>query len=296
MRTTPNCLPCFIKQASYTADLATESPELRKEIIEAAAEIISSFDLKRSPPENAVYLYRMIAKLTGNPDIFAKLKTTSNQIALKMLPDLEDIIRRSINPLKTAALLSIAGNIIDYGSHQNFDIHQAVDECLNKDLAIDDLDLLRADLEQARNILYLGDNCGELVFDRLLINKLKQKVTFAVKEQPIINDALQIDAIECGLGSLCQIISNGTDCPGTPLQSCNTEFKQAFKEADLIISKGQGNFETLSEATAPIYFLLMVKCEVVASHVAKSANAAEGSIKMGDLVLMKKANGDATII
>jgi hypothetical protein len=190
--------------------------------------------------------------------------------------------------LRTAALLTIAGNIIDYGAHHDFNIRRAVDECLNKKLAIDDLDELRDDLHQARNILYLGDNCGELVFDTLLIKQFNQEVTLAVKEKPVINDALPADAEECGLRGLCRIISNGTDCPGTPLQSCNNEFKKIFSEADLIISKGQGNFETLSEATGPIYFLLMVKCEVVASHVAKSANRPIDSIKTGDLVLVKK--------
>lgn len=288
MRTSPDCLPCFTKQAAYTAGLATDSASLHDKIMTSAARIIASFDLELSPPENAVYLYRMIAEQTGNPDIFADLKNLSNQTVLKMLPDLKDKISQAADPLRTAALLTLAGNIIDYGSHHDFDVHRAVDECLNKDLAIDDLDELRADLHRAGKILYLGDNCGELVFDGLLIEQFNQEVTLAVKEKAVINDALPADAEECGLGGICRVISNGTDCPGTPLQSCNNEFKKIFNEADLIISKGQGNFETLSEIAGPIYFFLMVKCEVVASHVAKSANRPPDSIKTGDLVLMKK--------
>jgi hypothetical protein len=278
-----------MKQATYTAGLATNSRKLQQKVMERASRIIPSFDLELSPPENAVFLYRMIAEITGCSDIFANLKDISNQTALKMLPDLENRISQSADPLRTAALLTIAGNIIDYGSHHDFDIHRTVDECLNKDLAIDDLDKLRADLRQAKKILYLGDNCGELVFDTLLLKQFNQEVTFAVKEKPVINDALPADAEECGLGSLCRrIITNGTDCPGTPLQNCSNEFKRIFREADLIISKGQGNFETLSDASGPIYFLLMVKCEVVARHVAESANRPTGSIKTGDLVLMKQ--------
>ena len=288
MRTSPDCLPCFTKQAAYTVGLATDSRELQQKVIEKAARIIPSFDLELSPPENAVFLYRMVAEITGCPDIFADLKSISNQTALKMLPDLENRISQSADPLRTAALLTIAGNIIDYGSHHDFDIHRTVDECLDKDLAIDDLDKLRADLRQAQKILYLGDNCGELVFDTLLIKQFNQEVTFAVKEKPVINDALPADAEECGLGGLCRIITNGTDCPGTPLQSCSNEFKKIYREADLIISKGQGNFETLSDVSGPIYFLLMVKCEVVARHLAESANRPTDSITTGDLVLMKK--------
>jgi len=289
MLTSPDCLPCFIKQAKYTANLATDSREIQQEALEKAARIISSFNLNLSPPENAVFLYRMIAKISTNHDIFINLKNTGNQTALAMLPDLENRVCKSADPLRTASLLAIAGNIIDYGSHHSFNIHQAVDECLNKSLVIDNLDEFRIDLEQAKNILYLGDNCGELVFDRLLISQLKQKVTLAVKDRPIINDALKVDAIECGLDNLCHIISNGTDCPGTPLDSCSDDFKQAFREADLIISKGMGNFETLSEVSGPIYFLLMVKCKVVARHLSEITNPPANSINIGDLVLMKKS-------
>lgn len=288
MRTSPNCLPCLTKQAAYTAALATDSLKLQNEIMASATRLIATFDLALSPPENAVHLYRMIAEQTGNSDIFADLKNISNQTVLKMLPDLEHKISQSADPLRTAAILTLAGNIIDYGSHHDFNVHQAVDECLNTALAIDDFTELQDDLRQAKKILYLGDNCGELVFDRLLIKQLNQQVTFAVREKPVINDALAADAEECGLGDLCQIISNGTDCPGTPLHHCSNEFKKIFSEADLIISKGQGNFETLSGISGPIYFMLMIKCEVVASHVAEITNRPPGSIKTGDLVLMKR--------
>lgn len=313
MRTSPDCLPCFTRQATYAASLATVSPALQKKIVRKAAMIMAAFDLKLSPPENAVFLYRMIAELTGNGDIFAELKINSNQTALATLPALENIIDQSAEPLRTAALLAIAGNIIDYGSRHDFDLHQALDQCLGRVLAIDDLNEFRSDLLQARNILYLGDNCGELAFDRLLIKQwqppvaensergenagggecvslgqFKRATTFAVKEKPIINDALHADARTCGLDRFCRIISNGTACPGTPLANCSPEFRKAFGSADLIISKGQGNFETLSETAGPIYFFLMAKCGVVARHLAHCAKLPENSIKIGDLILMKK--------
>lgn len=285
MRTSPDCLPCFAKQAAYTAALATDSLKLQKEIVACGARLIDTFDLTLSPPENAVFLYRMIAEQAGNSDIFANLKRISNQTVLNMLPELEHKISQATEPLRTAAILTLAGNIIDYGAHHDFDVHHAVDQCLNTPLAIDDL---QKDLRRAKKILYLGDNCGELVFDSLLIKQLDQQITFAVREKPIINDALIADAVECGLDGLCRIISNGTDCPGTPLQHCSDEFKEIFSEADLIISKGQGNFETLSEISGSIYFMLMIKCEIVARHVAEITNRPPGSIKTGDLVLMKR--------
>jgi uncharacterized protein with ATP-grasp and redox domains len=229
----------------------------------------------------------MIAEKSGCSDIFADLKDLSNRKALDLLPELVKKVEESNEPLRTAALLAIAGNIIDYGAHHDFDINTSIEKCLHTKPAIDDLEQLRRDLDKAGKILYLGDNCGEAAFDRLLIAQTGEEITYAVKERPIINDALKEDAATCGLGDLCRIISNGTDCPGTPLEKCSEEFREIFAEADLIISKGQGNFETLSEVSAPIYFLLMVKCEVVAEHVAELTGRQPGSIKTGDLVLMK---------
>jgi uncharacterized protein with ATP-grasp and redox domains len=278
MNTSPNCLPCFMNQAEYTAGLATDSLSLRKEIMDQAAKLIPSFDLKLSPPENSVFLYRMIAEKSNNNDIFAELKAQSNRTALEMLPVMEDKIRYAPDPLDTAIRLAIAGNIIDYGSHQEFDVQKTIDRCLTDSLAISDLEVFKGDLRRAQNILYLADNCGELVFDRLLIEILDRPVTLAVKEKPIINDALRFDAEYCGLSLNCRIISNGTDCPGTPINNCSRDFLKEFEAADLIISKGQGNFETLSAIDAPIYFMLMVKCPVVANHIEEIA--ATGDVKI----------------
>ena len=286
MNTSPNCLPCFMKQAEYTAGLATDSLSLRKEIMDQAAKLIPSFDLKLSPPENSVFLYRMIAEKSNNNDIFADLKVQSNRTALEMLPIMEDKIRYAPDPLDTAIRLAIAGNIIDYGSHQEFDVQKTIDRCLTSPLAINDFEEFKENLRRAQNILYLADNCGELVFDRLLIEILDRPITLAVKGKPIINDALRSDAEYCDLSLNCQIISNGTDCPGTPINNCSGGFLKEFEAADLIISKGQGNFETLSAIDAPIYFMLMVKCPVVAKHIEEITTTLDVKINTGALVLM----------
>ncbi|MEN8142338.1 MAG: ARMT1-like domain-containing protein [Thermodesulfobacteriota bacterium] len=292
MRTSPDCLACFLRQAEYSADLATDSLPLRTAIMDKAANLIPTFALELSPPENSVSLYRMIAEMSDHTDIFSDLKKRSNRAALGMLPYLEDKLKFSETPLLTAARLAIAGNIIDYGSHQDFDVQKAIDECLTNELAINHLEEFQKKLRTAQKILYLADNCGELVFDRLLIEYIGKPVTLAVKEKPIINDALRKDAEYCGLDLSCRIISNGTDCPGTPLQNCSREFRREFEAADLIISKGQGNFETLSEIDAPIFFMLMVKCPVVANHVAEIADRPKDTIINGDLVLMEHNRGN----
>ncbi len=287
MQTTLDCLPCFMRQALYTARLATNSAELQKKILTQAAHLLPELDLNLSPPENSVALYRMIAETAGRPDPFANLKNESNQLALELEPLIRQRINNAHDPLAFAIKFAIAGNIIDYGAHHDFDARQAINSCIEQQLVINDYKELRREALAAKSILYLADNCGEIVFDGLLIEQLgPKKVTMAVKERPIINDALLADARKCGLDKICTVISNGTDCPGTPLHNCSEEFQEQFHNADLIISKGQGNFETLSNSKAPLYFLLTAKCPVVVDHVNEIA---EGDKKagLGDMVLLR---------
>lgn len=287
MKTTTDCLSCFKKQISYTAKLATDSPELQKEIAKQTEALLQRFDMTLSPPENAVFVYNTIAQISGCQDPFKNLKTASNELAKQLIPKVKKYISASSDPIFTAIKCAIGGNIIDYGAHHDFDAEKTITECIDQNLAINDYDQFLSDINKAENILYLGDNCGELVFDKMLIELLSKDVAFTVKEKPIINDALISDAIDCGLDQVCNILSNGTDCPGTPLNQCSKAFQEAFNSADLIISKGQGNFETLSEVDAPIYFLLTVKCSVVARHISELTNSGPEEIKVGDMVFMK---------
>ena len=284
MLTYLDCMPCFLKQALYTARLSTSSPQAQEEIMARAAGLLSELDFSRTPPENAAPLYELIAEISGCADPFSGLKKESNQLALDLRDEIRDMIRRSDEPLLAAIKFSIAGNIIDYGAHHDFDILETINNCSARELVLNDYEKLREDLRGTERILYLGDNSGEVVFDSLVIEQLDSEILFAVREKPIINDALREDALACGLDRQCQIISNGTNCPGTPLPRCSAEFREAFGQADLIISKGQGNFETLSEVNAPIYFLLSVKCPVVARHIFENTNR---SVQSGDMILLK---------
>ncbi len=288
MRTELDCLVCLYRQALNTARLATDSEKLQRRILTETAALLPRLDPALSPPENSIRLYRLIAKLSNNPDPYAQLKKTGNEHALRLRDRVQKSISTAHDPLFTAILFAIAGNIIDHGAPRNFDLDQTINDCLRKTPAINDYALLKEDLKKAKNILYLGDNCGELVFDGLLIELLPGKVTLALKEKPIINDALPADARLCGLDKICRVISNGTDCPGTPINLCGEEFKEAMAEADLIISKGQGNFETLSHLSGgpPLYFFLTTKCPIVAQRAREAAGAA-AEIGSGDTLLMR---------
>ena len=284
MLTYLNCMPCFLKQALYTARLSTSSLQVQEEIMARTAGLLSELDFSRTPPENATPVYELIAEISGCKDPFAELKKESNQLALDLQENIRDIIKQSDVPLFTAIKYSIAGNIIDYGAHHDFDILDTINKCSTRELVLNDYEKLCEDLNTAEKILYLGDNSGEVAFDSLVIEQLDQQILFAVRGKPIINDALREDAQFCGLDRQCEIISNGTNCPGTPLSRCSAEFREAFNQADLIISKGQGNFETLSEVRAPIYFLLSVKCPVVARHIFENTGR---SVQNGDMILLK---------
>lgn len=286
MLSTLDCIPCFLKQTLYAARLTGADNKTQKKILDEVSLLLPSLDMTLTPPENSTTIYELISRITACADPFAALKKESNELAISMRDDIRRTIQKADLPLLAAIKFSIAGNIIDYGAHQDFDIQQTIDSCLAKELAINDSDRLARDLKKARNILYLGDNSGEIVFDSLVVEQLDAEVTFAVKESPIINDALAADAKTCGLDKICAIISNGTACPGTPLEQCSPQFQEKFAKADLIISKGQGNFETLSQVAGPIYFLLTIKCPVIANHINEISGQ---SITNGDMVLMKSA-------
>lgn len=213
---------------------------------------------------------RIVRDVTGSNDPYRILKERYNRRALNLLPKMKEMVRESSNPFETAARLAIAGNIIDFG-HVNTSSHislsSIIDDTLKRPLSINHLLLLRRELSSARRVLYLTDNAGEIVFDRLFIEQIeghREKVVVAVKGKAVINDATMDDAKEAGLHHIVRIIDTGSDSPGTILEMCTEAFCSEFEAADLIIAKGQGNYETLSSSPGNIYFLLKVKCPTIA--------------------------------
>ncbi|MDW7773446.1 MAG: ARMT1-like domain-containing protein [Desulfobulbaceae bacterium] len=297
MRTGNECLLCLTRQAVAAAGLSSEDPAIRQRVANEIGKLIGCLDPSLTPPENAVTVYAKIAEITGINDPYKHLRQESNRMALGLRDSIRNRIRRSGQPFRTAVHYAVAANIIDYGTGRDFDAMRRLSDCLGQDLLFDDTERLRLELEKGagRKLLYLADNSGELVFDGLLVEQIKNmgwEVTAAVKSTPILNDATLEDAEECGMQDICRVITNGTGCPGTPLSSCSEEFRSFFHESDLIISKGQGNFETLSEADRPIYFLLTVKCAAVGKQIAdmRQGDAAD-RIENGEMIVMKGDGG-----
>ncbi len=269
MKTAHDCIPCLIRQTLNAVRLATPDEKVHISVLREALQAVSVMDLNLCPPLMGQHIHRLIREQTGSPDPYKSIKDMCNRYALALFPELEAMIRASADPFEAAVRLAIAGNIIDFGA--NIEVDQAVirdtiaaslSEPLNGDVPA-----LADAVRSAGKILYLGDNTGEIVFDRLLIVRLPAgRVTFAVRGGPVINDATMEDAIATGMTDLAPVIANGSDAPGTILDQCSDAFKQAFDAADLIIAKGQGNYETLSGNRKRIFFLLKAKCPVVAGQ------------------------------
>jgi len=265
-----DCIPCFVQQAVRAARHVSDDPDVQKRIVREALSCINAIDFSDPPPRAGQIFYRRLSEITGIPDLYQADKEMQNRLALELLPELKRQIEISPDPLLLATRLAIAGNIIDLGAHGNLaitDIQKAIKQALNESL-FGDWEEFKAAVNAARDILYLADNAGEIVFDRLLIELILAKpVTLVVRGAPAINDALRADAQSAGLDKLVEIIDNGSDAPGTLIGDCSSEFQSRFAAADLIIAKGQGNYETLSDEPHNIYFLFKVKCQVIAGQI-----------------------------
>ncbi len=280
MKTYYECLSCIINQTikNFTAVDKKYHDKILREVIAG----LSKADYSLSPPQLAKNTYDVISKYTGGKDAYAEIKKMSNQYILDLYDELKSLIDKSNDPFETALHLAVAGNIIDFGAKHNYSdkhIHEEIEKMLSADLSSSHTEELRTAINNAKQILYLGDNAGEIVFDKLFIEHLpKEKIIFAVRGKPVINDATMKDAEDIGLTDVVKVIDNGSGYPGTVLQSCSEEFQEVFNGADLIISKGQGNYETLSENRQNIFFLLKIKCDIVARDL-------NGNV--GDFVVLK---------
>jgi damage-control phosphatase, subfamily I len=267
MKTYLDCIPCFFKQALFAARAAVDDEETIKEVLDRVGALVSEIPMYNSPPETGREVYRIVREVTGVDDPFASLKAESIETALSRYPQFKQRVEASKDPLESAVRLAIAGNVIDFGANPDFQLEEEIQETVHLEPVINDCDAFRQNLETAQNILYIGDNAGETVFDRILIETMDRPVTYVVRERPIINDATMEDATRSGLGEVADIVSSGWDGPGVSLKGGSETFLRHYNRADLIISKGQGNYETLSGEQKPIFYLLKAKCPVIARNL-----------------------------
>ena len=219
-------------------------------------EELSAFPSNSTPPQLAYRIHQQVQQLTNNIDPYRDDKDQATQQALALYPELKKKVREASDPLEMAIRIAIAGNIIDLGVAESYDLEATLKRVLTQPFAINDLVALRSALARSVSVLYLADNAGETLFDRVLIESPELPVSYAVKAGPIINDATHEDAVAAGIDQIAEIIDNGSNAPGTLLDQCSELFRKRFAQADLIIAKGQANYESLSDSPAPIFFLL----------------------------------------
>ncbi len=260
------CFPCFLRQTLICLDAGDYPEQLRQDVMRNVLEEARHADMNESPAHFTSGMHRRIRGMLGD-DPYVSLKARYNRIAMELYTDMKRTIKQSSHRLSTAARLAVAGNIIDFGIFRFVDIDGTIHRALNEPFIVDHSEQFEDAVREADKVLYLLDNAGEIVFDRLLIEELVRRgkrVTAVVKGSPVLNDCTMADAGETGITQLCEVLDNGSDAVGTILEMVSDEFRQRFHEnGTLIISKGQGNFETLLGSDRNIFYLFQSKCEVV---------------------------------
>ena len=288
MKMTLPCIACFMRQAVETVQRATDDPHVRLEVIKEVCRLVDTVTEETTPPDFAEQLYATVYRMTGNPDPFVEVKREANALVMAIEPRLREVVEQSRDPLLVAVKLSIVGNSMDLGVvHEYGDVKGLAHRVLSTGLAMDDYGTFVERLRSARHVAVVGDNNGEIVFDRLLLEQMKRmnncRYTYIVRGGPVINDVTREDALAVGIDRLADIVDTGVAAPGLVLSTCSDAARRVFYEADMVVSKGQGNYESLSDASREMFFLLLVKCDVVAKDL--------GAPVGGAVVLRRDAGG-----
>lgn len=268
-----DCLPCVLRQVLEASRMATDKPEIQAKIMEKSVMILADYKSYRCSPDIVKDMHQVVKHLTGVSDPYKTIKERDMNAARKVEPFLKHYLDQKQNELYWVLKIAATGNIIDSAIYRDMNVESSIEIELAKEFSICDISALEEILKTAKSILIIGDNAGETVFDRVLTEYFAgYKITYAVRSEPIINDATLQDAYDSGLNDCADIITTGCGAPGAVLNQCGTEFLSAFNSADIVISKGQGNFEALSDCQRPVFFLLKAKCAMIAARLSVNLN------------------------
>jgi len=269
------CVGCIINQSNKVAKAIGADQELSHRLISSVEKMSTSFSFSDTPPEIASYVYEKMAEIANKHDLYDEVKEQSTQKALSFVPLLKGKLEKSDQKLLTATKIAVAGNVIDLAAEVEFDLAQELDKIFDTDFAHNDFEHFKKKLSESKKVVILGDNVGEHVFDYMFIQTLQElypntHFTYMVRGNPIINDVTLKEAKELGFDRLCDLVDSGVNTPGFAYQRASKEAQVLFDNADLIISKGMGNYECMSPTHKKgVCFLLKVKCSVVATSLSK---------------------------
>jgi uncharacterized protein with ATP-grasp and redox domains len=273
------CVPCFVRQALATVRRATDDESLQWRVMREVACLVDGLSPDTTPPEFAERVYGIIGAVTGNDDPYLHDKKRANSLVLELEPGFKDVLRTADDSVLTAVKLAISGNSMDLGVVGDYgDVAALAKTMLAEELVVDDYASFARCLEKASHVLFVGDNAGEIVFDRMLIEEMGKmrecKFSYVVRGRPAINDVTAEDALAAGIDRVATIVDTGAGAPGLVLAECSDAVRRLFLSADMVVAKGQGNYEALSDAPRDVFFLLLVKCPVVSREFAVPVGAA----------------------
>lgn len=273
MKTSLDCMECNIKQLIKISKLFDIPEEKQAEASKKLFKMLSEISFDYSNPFIMGETWKIITEVYHNDNPYKELKKFYNKLLFDLYEEIKEVIINSENKFETALKIAVIGNIIDFGARHKFtkeDLLDRINEYNNVCFKIDDSDLLEKAILKAKSLLYIGDNCGEIVLDKLFIEIIKTlnpnlKVVFGVRGGPIINDVTIEDALDVNLQEVAEVVSSGIAIPGTIVEKSSLEFQELFNRSEVIIAKGQGNYESLSETKRDkLFLMLMVKCDYVA--------------------------------
>lgn len=282
-----DCVQCIPRQAMQALRFSGVDEETQRRLLRRTLEILLESDWDCSPMEMATPVFNMLREESGIDDPYAAVKAESNEEALAHTEHVLEKIGESNDPIKVALKAAIGGNIIDYGALSSFDLDETMDEVFSRHFAIDDEKALISAIANANSIAYLGDNAGEIVFDKILLETVEKiygekEIVFVVRDKPFLNDALKADAEAIGLAGMesVEVLEMPPRIPesGTPA----FQVWDRVSKCDVIISKGQGNYEAFSSVEG-IFFLLMTKCDLIARDINERISGAD--LGIGDMIL-----------
>jgi uncharacterized protein with ATP-grasp and redox domains len=267
------CIECIINQSRRVGEVLSLDAKTIQKLVDTTTQMSKEFSFMQSPPEVATPVYDALAKIVQKEDLYDEAKEKSMQTALSFVPVLQQKIATADDKFLTALKIAIAGNVMDLAAEVTFDLEKELEKIFHTPLARDESKALYEKLQQAKKVVVLGDNTGEHVFDKLFIQTLQEifpaiEFYYFVRTRPIINDVTPKEAKAIDFESTCKLIDSGVDTPGFTYNRATQEAKNLFDSADIVISKGMGNYECLSPShKSPIAFLLKVKCNVVAQSI-----------------------------
>lgn len=276
------CVPCYIRQALEAAKMATDDRKLHEQILRESLIVASNFDTDSIGFVLQAKIKQVMEKILPATDPYKEVKEKYNRIVLGLAGNLKKIIKNSKDPFETSLRISLAGNIIDFGPDTTLNkavLEEAIRKSLSQSLDIKKVRALQKEISHAKKILFIGDNAGEIVLDKIFIENLPgEKITYAVRGGPALNDVTMEDAIMVGMVDSVRVITTGLNMPAAILPFCSDDFIDEYNRADLIISKGQGNYEALCDEDKNIFFLLKIKCPIVAENLGEK-------YEVGDIVI-----------